>query len=108
MTKLDILIPCYAANEKLTRCINSILANTYHPYNLILTVQKQSVAENRNHLLRSGTSPYVAFLDDDVEMPHHWDKHLIECLDQLQLPDAVDVMGVKVEKPFIGVVVRAL
>lgn len=104
MTKLDILIPCYAANEKLTRCINSILANTYYPYNLVLTVQKQSVAENRNHLLRAGTSPYVAFLDDDVEMPHHWDKHLIECLDQLQLPDAVDVMGVKVEKPFIGVV----
>ena len=104
MTKIDILIPCFAGTDKLTKCVESVIKNTFYPYNLILTVQRQSVAHNRNHLLRMGHSPYVAFLDDDVEMPLHWDKHLIECLDQLQLPDSVNVMGVDVEKPFIGVV----
>ncbi len=104
MATLDILIPCYRPTEKLNRCIASINAHTHFPFNLLISAQKCSVAENRNHLLQMSRSPYIAFLDDDVEVPQDWDLRLIECLESIQLPETVTIMGVTVHKPFIGVV----
>jgi hypothetical protein len=101
---LDIIIPAYAPSEKLQRCVASICDTTASPFNLIVVCRKQCVAANRNEGLRMAHAPYVAFLDDDVELPTGWDTSLIETLETTELPDTLTVSGVTVDKPFVGMV----
>lgn len=104
MQELDILIPAYGSSNKLERCIASVLRHTVTPFNLLVTVQTKSVAANRNHLLLMGRAPYVAFLDDDVEVPDGWDEKLIETLETYPVPGPMNTHGVLIDRPFVGMV----
>lgn len=101
---LDVLIPCFAPSAKLDACITSVLQHTRQPFNLIVTVQQQSVAANRNALLLQSRAPYVCFLDDDVEMPEGWAEKLIETYETFKTEGAMDVSGVHIENPRVGMV----
>lgn len=101
---IDLLIPCWAPSGKLSSCITSVLRNTTVPYNLLVTVQQQSVARNRNALLLMGRGEYVCFLDDDVELPPGWAEPLIETLETYQPPPTVTIEGVTVTNPRVGMV----
>lgn len=66
---LDVLIPAFAPSPKLEAAIASVLQHTTVAFNLLVSVKKQSCAMNRNDLLLMSRAPFVAFLDDDVEVP---------------------------------------
>lgn len=69
---IDIVIPTLGREEKLKRCINSILQNTYKQYRLIIVNDVKQVQAFRvwnTQLLQSSADAFMYICDDVVLYP---------------------------------------
>lgn len=81
---LSIIIPVYEPTANLARTIWSIKQTIDVPCQVIVQIEKQSVAKNRNAGLEKATGEVIAFVDDDVILPPHWTSQLLAFLDKYE------------------------
>lgn len=107
--KISIIIPVYNAEKYLSKCIDSILANTYTNYELILIDDKScdssaticqqytlrdkrirfytnkinsGVAATRNKGIELAKGEYIMFCDNDDIVSPLWIEHLLEWVEK--------------------------
>ena len=69
---VSVIIPAYEDKPVLRRAIWSICQTVDVPAQLVVAMERQSVAKNRNAGLARARHDLVAFLDDDVLLPAGW------------------------------------
>lgn len=80
--QVTICIPCYALCPSLYRTLKSIEDTADMPYKLCLFTAKESVSWNRISCLKTVTTPYVIWMDDDVLFPtKDWMSRMIKHFD---------------------------
>lgn len=105
MAKISVIVPVYKAEAFLSRCIDSILGQTFSDFELILVEdgspdncgaicdsyaakdsrvkvihqENRGASAARNMGLDAATGEYIAFCDSDDLVAPKWLEHLVEC-----------------------------
>lgn len=110
--KISIIVPVYNAEATLSRCIESLLCQTFQDFELILVndassdssrdiclqfinkdsrikflenIQNSGVAATRNHGINSAKGDYIMFCDNDDIVASNWISHLINTINENEL-----------------------
>jgi glycosyltransferase involved in cell wall biosynthesis len=77
---VSVVIPVYEVTPSLRRTLWSVRNSVDLPTQLVVHVERQSVARNRNAGLAEARHDLVAFVDDDVLLPAGWTSRLVRTL----------------------------
>jgi GT2 family glycosyltransferase len=83
MPKVSIIIPSLGRSECLDKCLNSIHAQSYKDYEIIIVTDKGDLPLIRNQGANKAKGEYLTFIDDDVECTESWLEEIVSSMDNL-------------------------
>lgn len=91
LPKVSIIIPTFQRAESLRECKESLWAQTYQDYEIILVTEEGALAKLRNEGARKAKGEYLIFIDDDVICAPNWLASIVRTFEER--PDCAGVSG---------------
>ena len=76
---MSIVICTYGRPESLDATLESLQAQSFNNFEVILITEKGDLSNLRDKGLRMATGAYTAFIDDDVYCPPTWAQSVFDC-----------------------------
>ena len=70
--KASVLIPSYGRSKSLEECLESLRAQTFKSFEVLINGEEGQLAAIRNKLAKQAKGEYLAFIDDDVICSPGW------------------------------------
>jgi len=121
-SELSLYIPAYNAEKTITKCLNSILAQTYKPKKIIVindcseddtekilksfdnqidvinNIKNLGVSHSMNLAINHLTTRYIGKIDADVELDKHWAELLLKKMQE----EKITLIGGKMYEKYIN------
>ena len=79
--KVSIIIPSLGRGEVLAKCLESIKAQTFADYEVILETEEGPLAKIRNQATKKAQGQYLVFIDDDTVQTKTWLESIVRAFE---------------------------